>query len=106
MMTERMKTSGESLPSKFMQGPRLSYNISIHIYVDMYFDQMTYDILLFSPSSNFMSLREKLQGLTKAKMQPLFFDCFTSASKDLCLISPLPGRLLLQVPIDFASLPH
>lgn len=67
---------------------------------------MTYDILLFSPSSNFMPLREKPQGLTKVKMQPLFFDYFTSASKDLCLTSPLPGRLLLQVPIDFASLPH
>lgn len=103
MMTERMKTSGKSLPSIYMQGPRPLYYIYIHTYMHIFFDQKTYDILLFSPSSDFMSPRVKLQGLTKVKMQPIFFDCFTSASKDLCLISPLPGRLLLQVPIEFAS---
>lgn len=106
MMTERMKTSGKSLPSIYICKALGHYTIYIHTYMHIFFDQKTYDILLFSPSSDFMSPRVKLQGLTKVKMQPIFFDCFTSASKDLCLISPLPGRLLLHVPIEFASLPH
>lgn len=71
MMTERMKTSGQAC-LVYICKVLDHYTIYIQTYMYVFFDQMTYDILLFSPSSDFMSPREKLQGLTKVKMQPIF----------------------------------
>lgn len=69
MMTERMKTSGQAC-LVYICKVLDHYTIYIQTYMYVFFDQMTYDILLFSPSSDFMSPRENFKASQKLKCNP------------------------------------
>lgn len=72
-MTERMRTSGKSLPSIHICKALGYHTIHTYMYIYMFFDQMTYGILLFIKSLETVTLchsEKNFKASQKLKCKP------------------------------------